>query len=41
MAEIRNIVGKYNGRRPLARPRWRWDDYIKIKSKEVGCLCMS
>jgi hypothetical protein len=27
----RALVGKTEGRRPLARPRRRWEDNIKIK----------
>jgi hypothetical protein len=33
----RVLVGKPTGKRPLARPRRRWEDDIKIGLKEVGC----
>jgi hypothetical protein len=29
-------VGKPEGKRPLGRPRRRWEDYIKIDHLEVG-----
>ena len=31
------LVGKPEGRRPLGRPRRRWDDNIKMDLQEVGC----
>ena len=30
-------VGKHEGRRPLGRPRPRWEDNIKMDLQEVGC----
>ena len=33
----RVLVGKPEGKRPLARPRCRWTDNIKMHLKEVGC----
>jgi hypothetical protein len=30
------LVGKPEGKRPLGRPRRRWDDNIKIGLQEVG-----
>jgi len=33
----RDLVGKPEGRRPLGRPRRRWDDNIKMDLQEVGC----
>jgi hypothetical protein len=30
-------VGKPEGKRPLGRPRLRWEDYIKMDLQEVGC----
>jgi len=33
----RILVGKPEGKRPLGRPRHRWEDTIKIDLKEVGC----
>jgi hypothetical protein len=31
------LVGKPEGRRPLGRPRRRWEDNIKMDLREVGC----
>jgi len=36
----RVMVGKPEGKRPLGRPRCRWEDNIKIDLKEVGCRGM-
>jgi len=33
----RVVVGKTEGRRPLGRPRRRWEDNIKTDPQEVGC----
>jgi hypothetical protein len=33
----RVLVGKPKEKRPLARPRRRWEDYIKMDLQEVGC----
>ena len=33
----RVLVGKPEERRPLGRPRRRWDDNIEMDLKEVGC----
>jgi hypothetical protein len=30
-------LGKPEGRRPLGRPRRRWEDNIKMGFQEVGC----
>jgi hypothetical protein len=30
-------VGKPEGKRPLGRPRRRWEDNIKANLQEVGC----
>jgi hypothetical protein len=30
-------VGKPGGKRPLGRPRRRWEDNIKMDLQEVGC----
>ena len=30
------LVGKPEGKRPLGRPRRRWEDNIKINLQEVG-----
>jgi hypothetical protein len=32
----RALVGKREGRRPLGRPRRRWEDNIKMDLREVG-----
>jgi len=31
------LVGKPEGKRPLGRPRCRWEDNIKMDLQEVGC----
>jgi hypothetical protein len=40
MGEMRNVykisVGKPRGRRPLGRPKRRWEDNIKTDLREVG-----
>ena len=33
----RVLVGKPEGRRPLGRPRRRWEGNIKMDLQEVGC----
>jgi hypothetical protein len=33
----RALVGKPEGRRPLGRPRRRWEDDINMDSRELGC----
>jgi len=33
----RILVGKLEGRRPLGRPRRRWENNIKMDLQEVGC----
>ena len=35
----RVLVGKPEGKRPLGRPRRRWEDNIKIDLQEVGGSC--
>ena len=35
--EYRVLVGKPEGKRPLGRPRRRWEDNIKMDLHEVGC----
>ena len=32
----RVLVGKSEGKRPLGRPRHRWEDNIKLDLREVG-----
>ena len=36
-AVYRVLACKPEGKRPLGRPRCRWDDNIKIDLQEVGC----
>jgi hypothetical protein len=40
MGEMRNlyniVVGKTKGKRPLARPKPRWEDNIRMDLREVG-----
>jgi len=36
----RVLVGKPDGKRPLGRPRRRWDDNVKMDLQEVGCEVM-
>ena len=33
------LVGKREGKRPLGRPRRRWEDNIKMDLEEVGRGC--
>ena len=35
----RVLVGKPEGKRPLWRPRHRWEDNIKMDLEEVGMGC--
>jgi hypothetical protein len=41
MGEGRNVyrvlVGKPEGKRPVGRPRRRWEDGIKMDLREIGC----
>ena len=34
---FRVFVGKPEGKRPLERPRRRWEDNIQMDLQEVGC----
>jgi len=34
---VQGLVGKPEGKRPLGRPRHRWEDNIKMDLQEVGC----
>jgi hypothetical protein len=36
----RILVGKRKGKRPLGRPRSRWEDNIEMDLQEVGCGVM-
>jgi hypothetical protein len=33
----RVMVGKSEGKRPLGRPRYRWEDNIKMNLQEARC----
>ena len=33
----RVLVGKPEGKRPLGRPRRRWEDNIRMDLQELGC----
>jgi hypothetical protein len=33
----RVLVGKPEGKRPMRRPRRRWEDSIRMDFQEVGC----
>jgi hypothetical protein len=35
----RVLVGKPEGKRPMGRPRHRWEDNIRMDLHEVGCGC--
>ena len=37
----RVLVGKPEGKKPLGRPRLRWEDNIKMDLQKVGCACMN
>jgi len=39
-SEYRVLVGKPEGKRPLGRPRCRWEDNIKMGLQELGCVVM-
>jgi hypothetical protein len=36
----RILVGKPDGKRPLGRPRRRWEDNIRMDLEEVGIGCV-
>jgi hypothetical protein len=36
----RVLVGKLEGKRPLERPRRRWEDMIKMDLREIGWGCV-
>jgi hypothetical protein len=37
---LRVLLGKLERKRPLGRPRRRWEDNIKMDLQELGCWCM-
>jgi len=34
----RDLVGRPKGKRPLGRPRRRWEDSIKLDLREIGIV---
>jgi hypothetical protein len=36
--EYKILVGNPERKRPLWRPRRRWEDYIQMDLKEMGCV---
>jgi hypothetical protein len=36
-SEYRILVGEPEGKRPLGRPRRRWEDNIRMDLREIGC----
>ena len=34
---VQGLVGIHEGKRPLGRPRGRWEDNIRMGLQEVGC----
>ena len=36
----RVLVGKPEGRRPVGRPRYTWENNIRMGLREVGCGCV-
>ena len=37
---VQGFDGKPEGRRPLGRPRHRWEDNIRMDLREVSCGCV-
>jgi hypothetical protein len=37
---VKELVGKPEGRRPLERPRRRWEGNIRKDVREVRCECV-
>jgi hypothetical protein len=36
---VQGLVGKREGKRPLGRPRCRWEDGIRMDLREIGWRC--
>jgi hypothetical protein len=36
--EYKILVGKHEGKRPLGRPRYRWEDNIRMDLREIGLV---
>ena len=34
---MQDLVGKSEGKKPLGRPKCRWEDNINMDLQEVGC----
>jgi hypothetical protein len=34
---VQGYVGKSEGKKPLGRPRRRWEDWVRTDLKETGC----
>jgi hypothetical protein len=34
------LIGKPEGKRPLGRPRHRWEDGIRMDLREIGLACV-
>jgi hypothetical protein len=37
---VKNLVGKLEWKRPLRRPRSRWQDNVKMNLREIGFGCV-
>ena len=37
---MQGLVGKLKGKKPLERPRRKWEDNIMIELQEMGCGSM-
>jgi hypothetical protein len=37
--KVQGLVGKAKGKRPLGRPRRRWEDGIRMDLREIGWGC--
>jgi hypothetical protein len=35
----RDLVGKPEGKKPLGRPRRKWEDNVRMDLQEVECVC--
>jgi len=41
MDAYRGLVRKPYGKRPLGRPKFRWEDNIKMDLQAVGCVSLT
>ena len=37
-ADNQKCIQSFSGKRPLGRPRRRWEDDIQVDLREVGCV---